>query len=195
MENLLYGQAEAQRKGEPAWESWDLKPINYFFPERDIASGTLASEATKSKLADKFDDKLMLRNEDAEQFIRTLERDTALLQDRNAVDYSLFLVRIRKGAIDPFQDPEIIPDDAPFVPPASPSWRTGIPSTDGIHIYRAAVLDFFWAKHKMQPRLMTALIKAYNLLDRQGHMSITTSPTEYRTRFLDMCRSFIEVSE
>ncbi|KAF2155543.1 SAICAR synthase-like protein [Myriangium duriaei CBS 260.36] len=193
MENLLYGQAEAQQKGASEWETWDLKPTSYFFPERDVASGALASEATKSRLADEFHEKLILNDDQAQEFMTILERDTKLLQDCNAVDYSLFLVRFQEGPIDPFQDESVVPDQAPFVPPAAPSWRTGMESADGKYVYRAVILDFFWAKHKSQPKVMTALIKAYNMLDRQGPMSITTTATEYRTRFLDMCKGFIEV--
>ena len=40
---------------------------------------------------------------------------------------------------------------------------------------------------------MTGLIKSYNILDRQGPMSITTDSTEYRERFLKMCKDMIEI--
>lgn len=196
MENLLYGQEQAKRDGDPEWQSWDLKPTSYFFPERDIASGQLTSEATKDRLADEFHDKLMLSQEQADTFLAILERDTELLQRCNAVDYSLFLVRIPKRTVDdhnPFDDPSDLPQ--PLVPPNPPTWRTGILSADGKYVFRAVILDFFWAKHKTQPRLMTMLIKAYNLVDRKGPMSITTDAPEYRTRFLDMCKGFIEVAE
>lgn len=179
MENLLYGQSEYSD-----WETFDLKPNSYFFPERDIAGGRLASQATKSKLADKFDDKMLLSREDADNFFSQLEKDTELLEKYNAVDYSLMLVRIPNTAQstmgnNPFEDPH--------------TWRTGIPSQDNKYIFRATVLDFFWAKHKVHAKMMTLLIKAWNLIDRQGHMSITTSPDEYRNRFLKMCREIVEV--
>lgn len=60
---------------------------------------------------------------------------------------------------------------------------------------RAAILDFFWAKHKMQPMLMTLLINVWRLLARTGPMSITTTPEEYRDRFLKMCRVYVETEE
>ena len=181
MENLLFGQQE-----NSDWQTFDLKPNSYFFPERDIAGGRLASEATKSKLADKFDDKLPLSREDADQFLSQLEKDTELLKSYNAVDYSLMLVRIpNKGqsiySSDPFQDP--------------PNWRTGILSQDKKYILRAVVLDFFWAKHKAHAKFMTFLIDAWNLIDRKGPMSITTSAEEYQSRFMKMCREMVKITD
>ena len=52
MENALCGRDE-----DPAaerWESYDLKPIDYFYPERDLVPDPLVSEGTLSKLADTF---------------------------------------------------------------------------------------------------------------------------------------------
>lgn len=202
MENLLIGRDEAKESGGGHWESWDLKPTSYFFPERDIAGGSLTSEATKSKLADRFDGKLVLTKEESERFIRQLEQDTTLLAENLAVDYSLFLVRIPLSEPqNPFTDDANVdnapqaPEYPPFAPPMPPSWRTGVRSSDGKYVYRAAVLDFFWAKHKIQPKLFTLLIKVWNLVDKQGPMSITTKPDEYRERFLKMCREMVEVRE
>jgi hypothetical protein len=202
MENLLVGRDEAKDAGGGKWESWDLKPTSYFFPERDIAGGKLTSEATKSKLADRFDDKLTITKEANDAFIKQLERDTALLAESMAVDYSLFLIRIPLSIPqNPFADDANVdnappaPDYPPFAPPNPPSWRTGVRSSDGKYVYRAAVLDFFWAKHKVQPKLFTLLIKAWNLIDKQGPMSITTTPDEYRERFLKMCQQMVEIRE
>lgn len=47
----------------------------------------------------------------------------------------------------------------------------------------------------MHAKFMTLLIKAWNLIDRQGPMSITTTSEEYRTRFLKMCAEMVEVKE
>lgn len=211
MENITYGKEQAEKAGKPEWESWDLKPTSYFYPERDIAEGRLTSEATKSQLADEFPDKIILTKEQAEEFWRTLEEDTRMLAHYNAVDYSLFLVRIQPDApAQEVSDPsssssvngsqqeteEVIPQDPPAVPPGPPSWRTGVPSADGKYIYRAAILDFFWAKHKVQPRLMTFLINTYNtLISHHGPMSITTTPEEYRERFLKLCHEIVEIKE
>jgi hypothetical protein len=185
MENLLY-------RKEDNWETYDLKPMSYFFPERDILDGQLTSEETKSKLADKFKDKLFLTLDEAEAFKGQLEKDTSLLANCNAVDYSLFLVRIPKSeAPNPFADPQL--EATPLFPPGPPSWRIGIPSTDGKWVYRAAILDFFWAKHKIHAKAMTALINAYNVFGRHGPMSVTTNSTEYRQRFLKMCAEIVEV--
>lgn len=197
MENILVGRNQD-------WETWDLKPTSYFFPERDIANGNLSTEATKSRLAlDKYEGKIVLDRVQADDFIAQLETDTKLLEENNAVDYSLFLVRIPLSTPqDPFADDanhdnvvQALPDHAPFVPPAPPSWRTGIRSKDEQYVFRAVILDFFWAKHKIQARFMTFLIDAWNLVNKQGPMSITTTPEEYRTRFLAMCKEMIEVKE
>lgn len=204
MENIMDGQQEAKTRGDVDWERWDLKPTSYFYPERDIAQGRLTSEATKKQLADKFPDRIVLSKEQADQLFASLETDTELLAQHNAVDYSLFLVRIGTQAGDAGRvaDPDhespagqsVVPQGPPSTPPGPPSWRTGVPSADGKHVYRAAVLDFFWAKHKTQPRLMTFLVNAWNyLVHHHGPMSITTTPEEYRQRFLRMCREYVEV--
>jgi hypothetical protein len=194
MENLLIGKDKEE--GELKWETWDLKPTSYFFPERDIAGGMLTSDETKDRLADKFDDKIILTQAQADEFFEQLSLDTELLERCNAVDYSLFLVRI------PLPSPSQSQQDtgiqatarAPFLPPAH-SWRTGVHSADERHVFRAAVLDFFWAKHKLHAKMMTMLIKAWNLIDRQGPMSITTTPEEYRHRFLKMCHEIVEIKK
>ncbi|KAI1653475.1 SAICAR synthase-like protein [Daldinia decipiens] len=201
MENILYGQDQGPKS---KWESSDLKPTSYFFPERDIAGGALASQATKSKLADEFNDKIRLSEAQATEFQRQIENDTLLLANCNAVDYSLFLVRI--SALDaptvesePLIELEEAGDEPipsvqlPFTPPNPPSWRTGVVSSDGREIYRASILDFFWAKHTIHAKAMTTLIRGYNLIDDQGPMSITTDSEEYRNRFLDMCKGLVEV--
>lgn len=208
MENVMYGKDEAKKAGKAEWEHWDLKPTSYFYPERDIAEGRLTSEATKSQLADEFPHKIILTKDQAEEFWRSLEEDTRMLAHNNAVDYSLFLIRIQPNApaqevsepssssSPPRESEEIIPHEPPSAPPGPPTWRTGIPSPDGNYLYRAAILDFFWAKHKVQPRVMTLLVNAYNkLISHHGPMSITTTPEEYRARFLKLCHEIVEVHE
>ncbi|OTB10906.1 hypothetical protein K445DRAFT_322548 [Daldinia sp. EC12] len=209
MENIMYGQDQGSQDGpKPKWESWDLKPSSYFFPERDIAGGALASQSTKSKLADEFHDKIRLTQAQATEFQRQLENDTLLLANCNAVDYSLFLVRIspidaptKTTGSEPLiqlgetSTEPIPPAEPPFAPPNPPSWRTGIVSSDGKEVYRAAILDFFWAKHTVHAKAMTALVQGYNLIDDRGPMSITTDSKEYRSRFLNMCKELVEVQE
>lgn len=205
MENILYGQDHLREDNKKLkWESWDLKPTSYFYPERDVAGGALTSEATKAKLADEFDDKIHLTLHQAEDFKAQLQKDTKLLANCNIVDYSLFLVRMSADCSpDAEQQPELEPGQAsevpvppaqpPFAPPGPPSWRGGITSSDGKYVFRAAILDFFWAKHTVQAKAMTGLIKSYNLIDEQGPMSITTESSEYQERFLKMCLEMIEV--
>ena len=94
MENILYGQKATQDDGGPKSEQWDLKPMDYFYPERDVAAGWLSSEATKSRRADKFDGKIKLTQHQADEFKQILVEDTRLLGYANAVDYSLFIMEM-----------------------------------------------------------------------------------------------------
>ncbi|KIW95427.1 uncharacterized protein Z519_04011 [Cladophialophora bantiana CBS 173.52] len=161
--------------------------MSYFFPERDVAGGRLASEATKSKLADKFEDRILLSREQADEFLQLLEEDTELLERNNAVDYSLMLVRIPKSS-SPMDESQNLFNDPP-------NWRTGVPSQDNKWLFRAVILDFFWAKHKVHAKAMTMLINAWRIFDDKGPMSITTAAPEYRGRFLKMCREIVKVVE
>lgn len=186
MDNIMYGRSEAKERGEPEWEHWDLKPMSYFYPGRDIAGGALATEAAKDGLADEFHDKIVLRREQADDFFATLEADTKFLAEYNAVDYSLFLVRMKKTTTPANSSGNL----------SEQTWRTGVASADGKYVFRASILDFFWAKHKVHPRLMTLLIKLWNLaIHRSGPMSITTTPDEYRERFLKVCRDIVEIKD
>lgn len=195
MENTKFGEQDDKRK-DVEWKTWDLKPMSYFYPERDVAGGALTSEETKEKLADDFSGNLVLSLDDAEDLKGNLQKDTAFLAKCNAVDYSLFLVRIPLNPEDPQTKADGSPDvplEPPIVPPGPPSWRTGVKSADGKYIYRACVLDFFWAKHKVHAVAMTGLIGTYNLVGGHGPMSVTTTSEEYRERFLRMCEEMIEV--
>ncbi|KAJ5142339.1 hypothetical protein N7526_003334 [Penicillium atrosanguineum] len=172
MENILCGQAD-----DPAgnrWETYDLKPINYFYPERDIIPEPLVSEDTLSKLADTFNDKLHLWQEDYNTFWEAIQADTKFLQEANAVDYSLFLVRIPSSS-----SPEVLGE--------------GESMEDGEWKYRAVILDFFWAKHKLHAQAMTGVVQTFNIVGRQGPMSITTTANEYRQNFLSMVKEMIQV--
>lgn len=210
MENILYGQDQQQLEGgspQAKWESWDLKPQSYFYPERDVAGGALTSEATKSKLGDKFEGKIRLSVDQFAEFKAQLLQDTHLLASSNTVDYSFFLVRVsvaeapEPGESQPLLNPgrgsnEPIPlARPPFSPSGPPNWRTGITSSDVREVYRAAILDFFWAKHTVHAIAMTGLVNTYRVVDDAGPMSITTESKEYRERFLDMCLELVEVEE
>ncbi|KAL4920085.1 hypothetical protein BDW62DRAFT_199171 [Aspergillus aurantiobrunneus] len=178
MENMLYGKEEDPDAKK--WETYDLKPIDYFYPERDLVPDPLVSEETLSRLADKFEDKIRLTRKSYEAVRRTLETDTAFLASANIVDYSLFLVRF----------PAI---SNPGTVGRRTQWRVGMTSTDGKWKYRAVVLDFFWAKHKLHAQAMTGAVQAFNVIGRQGPMSITTTAEEYREKFLTMVDEMMEV--
>ncbi|CAI7566501.1 unnamed protein product [Penicillium manginii] len=178
MENTLSGKADDPNSEK--WETYDLKPINYFYPERDLIPETLVSEETLSKLADTFNDKLHLRLSDSETLLRAVEADTQFLQDANAVDYSLFLVRIPASS-----SPGMLGRKSP--------WREGIRSADGKWKYRVAILDFFWAKHKLHAQALSGVVQTFNVVGQKGPMSITTTADEYRRNFLKMIREMIQV--
>ncbi|KAL2820884.1 hypothetical protein BDW59DRAFT_150458 [Aspergillus cavernicola] len=178
MENVLYGKEDDPDAG--SWETYDLKPIDYFYPERDLVPGPLVSEHTLSRLADKFEDKIRLTRKIYEAVKRTLETDTAFLASANIVDYSLFLIRFPASS-----KPDTIGRRT--------QWRVGVTSADGKWKYRAVVLDFFWAKHTLHAQAMTGAVQAFNVLGRQGPMSITTTAEEYREKFLVMVDEMMEV--
>ncbi|KAH9429119.1 hypothetical protein MCOR27_004740 [Pyricularia oryzae] len=173
MENLMYG-----KQGD-GWETYDLKPNDYFFPERDIMDGALVPNSVLDKLVDEFKDKVKVTAEQKAQLLNNLEKDTDLLSRNNAIDYSLFLVRYPADA-----EASVISSDAD-------AWRTGMKDRQGKWVYRVVVLDFFWARHKFHARAMTGLVKLFNKVAHRGPMSITANPSEYRERFLGMVQTDI----
>ena len=178
MENILSGQADDPHS--EGWETYDLKPIDYFYPERDLVPESLVSEDTLNRLADTFNDKLHLSRKDYESFWNSIQADTKFLQDANAVDYSLFLVRI--------------PASSSLSTLGRPSpWREGLSSADGKWKYRAVILDFFWARHKFHAQALSGVVQTFNVIGRQGPMSITTTSDEYRQKFLAMVEGMIYV--
>jgi hypothetical protein len=189
MENIMYGKSSCSEAQQKRWESYDLKPNDYFFPERDIAGGRLAPESVKDRLIDEFDDKIRVTIDEKEELVAQLSRDSKVLQDNNAVDYSLFLVRYPAEL-------NSASNKVPSPPGRGSSWRTGVVSLDGKWVYRAIVLDFFWSKDAFQAHAFTGLIKAFNFLKvgkDHGPMSITTTSDEYRQRFLGMVEDMVEV--
>jgi hypothetical protein len=181
MENFQFSMDDDPRGSE--WETYDLKPVSYFYPERDLAGGHLASDSVKERLLDTFDDKMRLSPEDQDAFLNQLAMDTKLLEDCNVVDYSLFLVRY------PARPSDDRARDVQAMPGRPSPWRSGLRSVDGKWIYRAAILDFFWAKHKIHAQTMTGLIRSFNFFSGTGHMSLTTSADDYRRRFLGLALS------
>ncbi|OCK89162.1 uncharacterized protein K441DRAFT_708409 [Cenococcum geophilum 1.58] len=142
-------------------ETHHLKPIDYSYPERDIAGGALAPKSVKKRLVDKSEDKVRVSIEEEEDLVGMLVQDTKILREANAVDYSLFLPLGR----------------------TSP-WRSGIMSRDGKWVYRAVLLDFFWAKDALRAKALTGL--------GDGSMNIIATATEYRERFLKMIEAIVE---
>ena len=187
MENLLAsppppGPTTTPAKDNPNWETYDLKPSTYFFPERDLFEGKFTSDKTKERLIDEFPDKIRLPCKDYMTLTSFLESDTQFLQENNVVDYSLFLVR---GPV-----PSSFRSDSANEPP---TWRSGISSSDGKWLYKTIILDFFWSKHHLQPKATTGLVNLFNVFGSKGPMSITTNPVEYRGRFLKMVEDMCEV--
>jgi hypothetical protein len=187
MENILYGKSACSAQRQKDWETFDLKPSDYFFPERDIAGGHLAPESVKERLIDTFPDKVRVGVDEKEALVYALTQDTKILADANAVDYSLFLVRY------PFvPDAETIPHP----PGLASAWRKGVVSSDQKWVYRAVLLDFFWARDALQAKTLVGLVNGWNFLQKgkgNGPMSITTSVGEYRERFLKMVDGIVEV--
>ncbi|KAK7403178.1 hypothetical protein QQX98_011082 [Neonectria punicea] len=187
MENLLFGKdLETTELEKERWETYDLKPSDYFFPERDIAGGRLAPDSVLDRLIDEFPGKVHVSHDHKKQLMALLEADSQLLADHNAVDYSLFLVRHPGPNSIPAR-----PTPAPVVKSNAGVWRSGVDDTDGRWTYRAVVLDFFWAKHTLRARSMTGVVKLFNKMAHKGPMTITAEPKEYRQRFLGMVEEMV----
>jgi hypothetical protein len=187
MENILYGKSACAKHHQVKWETYDLKPSSYFYPERDVAGGMLASESVKDRLIDEFPDKIRVTIDQKEELVAQLSRDSKILQSNNAVDYSLFLVRYPADL-----------EDVPAPPGRASTWRNGVRSLDGQWIYRAIILDFFWSKDALQAQTLTGLVKLFNALKwgkDHGPMSITTTADEYRQRFLGMVEDMVEIPD
>ncbi|KAK2606229.1 hypothetical protein QQS21_003400 [Conoideocrella luteorostrata] len=181
MENLLHGQDGGEDGAR--WETYDLKPDDYFFPERDIAEGRLAPDSVKDRLIDQFNDELRVPADMKQLLTDICTEDTSFLASSNVVDFSLFLARYPIYATD---DSAAETSSIAASAKQSPSWRTGVLSTDGKWVYRAVLLDFLWAKHKLHPKFMSGLIGAFNIFFKKGPMTITTEPLEYSGRFMRM---------
>lgn len=198
MENLMYGKEhENSDSAKAQWTTYDLKPDDYFFPERDIADGNLASESVKNKLADRMPDGVRVSAEMRKELLDILATDTEFLARCNVVDYSLFLVRYPGpgSSTEPSASNTEVIDNNPFQPISTAieedAWRTGVASVDGKWSYRAVILDFFWARHKFQPKVMSGLIGTLNIVAKKGPMTITAEPFEYKTRFMNMVNKLL----
>ncbi|KAJ9302020.1 hypothetical protein DTO271G3_886 [Paecilomyces variotii] len=177
MENVLCGKNQDSAKDK--WETYDLKPTDYFYPERDLFP-QLTSEETMSKLVDTFEDKIRITRAQYEDLKNTVDQDTRFLQSANVVDYSLFLVRFPASS------------EPPVVGRRS-QWRVGVPSADGKWKYRAVLLDFFWAKHKLRAQAMTGVVQTFNVVGRKGPMTITTTAEEYQQKFMAMVDGLVQL--
>jgi hypothetical protein len=69
MENILYGKSNCAKDDQEQWETYDLKPNDYFYPERDVAGGRLAPDSVKERLIDEFPDKVRLTIDEKEDLV------------------------------------------------------------------------------------------------------------------------------
>ncbi|PTB46687.1 hypothetical protein M441DRAFT_156826 [Trichoderma asperellum CBS 433.97] len=197
MENLLHGKEnEKNENARLQWSTYDLKPDNYFFPERDIAGGSLTSKNVKNKLVDEMPSRLRVSAQMADQIFDILNADTEFLANSNVVDYSLFLVKFPgPGQHIKSQSTTEFAASDDTLPAArrydKETWRNGVTSIDGKWTYRIIIIDFFWARHKLQPKILSGLVKTFNVYAKKGPMSITTDPIEYRRRFMNMAHKLI----
>jgi hypothetical protein len=179
MENVM---CDKEQSAEPnLWETYDLKPIDYFYPERDLLPEPLTSRAIKSRLYDYFEDKVRITKTQFQNLRRLLEQDTMFLKSGNTVDYSLFLIRYPA---------HILSTDSSE---STSEWSRGVTSADGKWKYRVVLLDFFWAKHKLPAQALTGVVQTFNVVGRKGPMSITTTAQEYREKFLQMVDGLVEL--
>ncbi|EGR51303.1 uncharacterized protein TRIREDRAFT_2492 [Trichoderma reesei QM6a] len=184
MEHLLYG---IETDGDTVrYETYDLKPDDYFFPERDLADGRLAPQSIKNRLADHFPDQIQVSQEATKELMDLLNTDTTFLAKSNVLDYSLFLVRYPRSGESFFDAVE-----TSLAERQADSWRTGVVSADGQWVYRVVLLDFFWARHKFRAKVMAGIVTAFNTWAGYGPMTITTEPFEYQRRFMKMVQKLV----
>lgn len=183
MENVLSGKDDSPSPS--AWETYDLKPASYFFPERDLSFWPAPASAV-DQLFDRFPDTIRITAAQRSAFLGQLRADATFLAEQNTVDYSLFLVRYPASSDTPVTT-------ASSAQSSSSPWRTGLPSADGKWIYRAVLLDFFWATDTLRGKAMTGLVKSFNVFAKKGPMTITTEPTEYRERMVKTIEEMVEV--
>ncbi|KAL7807420.1 SAICAR synthase-like protein [Trichoderma gracile] len=189
MEHLLYG---LEMDGDMArYETYDLKPDDYFFPERDLADGKLAPQSIKNRLVDHFPDQIQVPQQATKELMDLLHTDTKFLAESNVLDYSLFLVRYARSGESRFDASDPFSTDTSSADRQGNSWRTGVVSTDGQWVYRAVLLDFFWARHKFRAKAMAGIVTAFNAWAGYGPMTITTEPSEYRRRFMKMVQKLV----
>ena len=74
MENIMLGKSSDPRGDK--WETYDLKPADYVYPERDVLQGRLSSEAAKDKVVDIIEDKMRITKEQAKKLTGQLDNDT-----------------------------------------------------------------------------------------------------------------------
>lgn len=180
MENISYGKESDPEKDK--WETYDLKPLDYFYPLRDIVPSPLVTEKVLKKMVTVFEDKIRITRAEYEELKRTVEEDTLFLQSANTIDYSFFLVRLPASS-----DPGYFGRKS--------RWRAGVLSTDGKWKYRGAILDFFWSRNNLRTQTMSEVVDAFNLVGHRGPMSTTATAVDYRQRFLTMVDGLVEVHE
>jgi Phosphatidylinositol-4-phosphate 5-Kinase len=126
------------------WETFDLKPTNYFFPERDFLGGMLTSEKTKEKLHDEFQGEIGLKRKDYDELLSQLEEDSKFLEEMEAIDYSLFVLRRKCGEVKgTFFVLEANVDGAEVIIDAEGKWE-----------YKFTILDFFTSTKMMRTKAM-----------------------------------------
>lgn len=188
MENIQYGKdTYKQQYGKEGWETYDLKPPDYFYPRRDMLPDQMTSEDTLQRIVNTFEDKLRITASQSKQLMATLEADTAFLQSANVVDYSLFIVRF------PASRQKHIPHPGTPVDDTFP-WRSGVISSDGKWYYRLVVLDYFWSRHSLRAHATKGAVQALNIFARKGEMPITATAEDYRERFLNLIKDIVEVT-
>ncbi|KAG6303897.1 hypothetical protein E4U09_003740 [Claviceps aff. purpurea] len=191
MENLLQGLGN-NRDGatdDVKWETYDLKPDDSSSPEHDLTDGASlrSDEAVQGfvgEILDQVDAPPLVRQE----LIDILLEDTKFLARSNIANYSLLFARFPKAEVRPAATIEGEEDQIASTVQVSPSWRSGVSSTDGKWIYRAALLDFLWSTHKTCAKERTGFVGAFSSLFKKGRDSIPTEPEEYRSEFMGVVR-------
>ncbi|KAG5961039.1 hypothetical protein E4U58_004432 [Claviceps cyperi] len=191
MENLLQGLGN-NRDGatdDVKWETYDLKPDDSFVPEYDLADGaSLRSDEAVYRFVGEILDQVDAPPLVKQELIDILLEDTKFLARSNIADYSLFFARFPKAEVRSAATVEGEEDQIASTAQVSPSWRSGVSSTDGRWIYRAGLMDFLWSTRKTCAKERTGFVGALSSLFKKGRDLVPKEPEEYRSEFMNMVR-------
>lgn len=118
---------------------------------------------------------IYLHQDQKDELLRILDRDTAFLAEAETIDYSLLLGRY--------------PIEGNDVPIQAESFPTGVVSSNGKWVYKMCIVDTLWNVNQLAAKLT----KTISIM--MPEQTITTQPARYREEFLAMMDRYVIVSD